>query len=47
MGNVDQEREELKKLYSSDSWNDKVDKMSDSQVTAIYLRFKSEGKLGK
>lgn len=42
------EREELKKLYpKSDSWRAKVDKMSSAQVTAIYLKFKREGKLGK
>jgi len=26
-------------------WSEKVDKMSDKQVTAIYLRLKSKGKL--
>ena len=38
-------REAVKKLYSSDSWQDKVKNMSDSQVVAIYLRFQREGKL--
>lgn len=43
-----QERQELLKLYpTSDSWKDKVSKMSDRQVTAIYLRFKKEGKLAR
>lgn len=42
------EREELKKAYpKSDRWADKVDKMSQSQVIAIYNRFRSEGKLGR
>lgn len=42
------EREELKKAYpNSKQWHDKVDKMSPSQVTAIYIRLRSNGKLGK
>jgi len=40
-----EKREALKKLYSSGSWLNKVKNMSEAQVTAIYLRFKSEGKL--
>lgn len=44
----DQEREELKKLYPGNKrWAEKVNKMSEEQVTAIYLRYRSEGKLGK
>ena len=38
--------EELKKAYSGEKWTAKVDKMSDSQVTAIYIRLKAQGKLG-
>lgn len=45
---TNQEREALKKLYpNSDSWQDKVKNMPEDQVTAIYIRFKTEGKLGK
>lgn len=44
---IEQEREELKKAYPSDSWASKVDKMSPTQVSAIYIRLKSQGKLGK
>lgn len=41
-------REELKKAYpKSENWHRKVDKMTPDQVTAIYIRLKSEGKLGK
>lgn len=41
-------REELKKAYpNSDSWKEKVEKMSEGQVTAIYIRLKAQGKLGK
>lgn len=40
------ERESIKKVYpNSHTWAEKVDRMSDSQVVAIYLRFKAEGKL--
>lgn len=46
MGN--QDREELKKAYPGNSrWADKVDRMNPQQVTAIYIRLRSEGKLGK
>lgn len=45
---VHMEREQLKKAYpNSKSWAEKVDKMSPSQVTAIYIRLKSQGKLGR
>lgn len=40
------ERDALKLVYpNSDSWLAKVDKMSDRQVTAIYIKFRSQGKL--
>lgn len=39
------EREALKSVYNSDTWAKKVNKMSDSQVIAVYLRLKSQGKL--
>jgi hypothetical protein len=40
-------RQELLKLYPSQKWRDKVIKMSPAQVTAIYIRIRDEGKLGK
>lgn len=40
-----QEREQLKKVYPSKTWARKVDKMTDDQVVAIYLRLKSQNKL--
>lgn len=43
--NVQQQREEIKKYYSSPSWTKKVNNMDDAQVTAIYLRLKGEGKI--
>lgn len=43
-----QKRQELLKAYpNSPTWKDKVGKMSDGQVTAIYIRLKAEGKLGR
>lgn len=42
------EREELKKAYpNSKQWHEKVEKMSADQVTAIYIRLRSQGKLGR
>ncbi len=38
-------REELKKVYPGQRWADKVNKMSDEQVVAIYIKFKAQGKL--
>lgn len=39
-------REELKKAYpNSKSWWARVDKMSESQVVAIYLKLKRQGKV--
>jgi hypothetical protein len=40
-----QEREAVKKIGKSPLWFDKVNRMSDAQVTAIYIRLKTEGKL--
>ncbi len=39
------EREEVKKVYPSESWASRVDNMSEAQITALYLKFKAQGKL--
>lgn len=39
------EREAVKKIGKSPYWIDKVNRMSDAQVIAIYLDLKSKGKL--
>jgi hypothetical protein len=39
--NTQFEREFLKGVYPSTSWQKKVDAMDDDQVIAIYLRIKS------
>lgn len=38
-------REELKKAYPNKRWADKVDKMPEDQVVAVYLRWKSTRKI--
>lgn len=44
MGN-NADRDQLKRAYPSPRWASKVDKMSDSQVVAVMLRLKQQGKL--
>lgn len=41
----DRTRNILRGAYKSQTWKDKVDKMSDAQVYAIYIKFKAQGKL--
>lgn len=45
MPNENQKRELLRDVYPSAKWWDKVKKMSDAQVVAIYLNLKSQGKV--
>lgn len=40
-----QKREALKSAYDGPGWASKVDKMSDGQVVAVYLRLKNQNKL--
>lgn len=42
---VQQMRLRLKKEYSSEQWQKKVDKMSDSQVIAIFKRLTNKGQI--
>jgi hypothetical protein len=45
-GTESKEREAVKAAYPhSTKWATKVSRMSDQQVTAVYLRFKSQGKV--
>lgn len=44
MGN-NAERELLKKAYPNKQWARRVDNMSDSQVVAVYMRLKLQGKV--
>jgi hypothetical protein len=43
--NTNQKREAVKGAYSGDKWKQKVDNMSDDQITAIYIRLKAQGKV--
>lgn len=45
MASTVQKREALKQAYSGQKWADKVNKMSDNQVIATYLRLKGQGKV--
>lgn len=45
MATVQEERTSLASVYPGRAWSDKVRRMSDSQVTAIYLRLKQQGKI--
>ena len=38
-------RKALKNVYLSPNWHEKVDKMHDSQVFAVYTKFKTQGKV--
>jgi hypothetical protein len=42
---VEQKREAVRTAYDGDKWKKKVDGMTDDQVTAIYIRLKSQGKV--
>lgn len=41
----DKEREAVKAVYPYQAWRDKVDKMPDNQVIALYKRFQRQNKL--
>lgn len=38
-------REAIKAVYASPRWADKVNKMPEAQVFAVYARFKRENKI--
>lgn len=42
---VDQMRYSISMAYSGKKWANKVKRMSDSQVIAVYHRFVAQGKL--
>lgn len=42
---VAQKREAVKGAYFGPGWKKKVDKMSDEQVIAVYLRLKNQQKI--
>lgn len=44
MDDIQKKRIAIRDLYGP-AWAKRVDKMSDSQVIALYLKFKNEGKI--
>lgn len=42
---TDTQREALKGVYSGDEWLQKVARMSEAQVNAIFLRLRKQGKV--
>ena len=42
---IEQKREALKRAYSGVRWRERVDKMKDDEVVAIFLRLKQQNKL--
>lgn len=45
MATESKEREALKAAYPGRQWQQKVIRMSDAQVTAVYLRLKQQNKI--
>lgn len=41
---TNEKRAAIARVYSSESWQQKVEKMSDNQVIAIYQKFLADGK---
>ena len=44
---VDQMRSEISRVYDSWNWRERVKRMSDAQVKAIYFRMLNDGTLEK
>jgi hypothetical protein len=42
---TDKTRHALLQAYPGKGWAKKVNKMTDSQVTAVYLRLRAQGKI--
>lgn len=46
MGDIFRKRELVKKAYPhSKTWKNKVEKMPDSQIVAVFLRLRRQGKI--
>lgn len=45
MAQANRERELVKAAYPSRKWADKVDAMTGSQVIAVYMRLRLQGKI--
>lgn len=42
---IPQKRRLVKEAYDGKTWHDKVDKMSDQQIIAVYFRLKRTNKI--
>jgi hypothetical protein len=45
MDDMSKKREAVMSAYNHPTWRDKVKNMTDSQVTAIFLRLKAQNKI--
>ena len=45
MVSTNEKRAQILKVYRGASWAEKVSKMSDTQINAIYIRFINEKKI--
>lgn len=45
MDDVSQKREAVMSAYNNPTWHSKVKNMSDSQVTAVFLRLRAQNKI--
>lgn len=43
---IEKKRAIIADAYSSESWKEKVMKMSPAQVTAVHIRLRNQGKIG-
>ena len=39
---IEQMKEEIKKVYPKETWESKIERMTDKQIIAIYHRFLEE-----
>jgi hypothetical protein len=45
MDDIFRKRELVKQAYPTQTWKDKVKKMPDNQIVAVYLRLRRQGKI--
>lgn len=45
MSDIEVKRAAIMKAYDSDRWQEKVKKMPDAQVLAVYKKFLAEGRI--
>lgn len=45
MDDIFRKRELVKQAYPTETWKEKVKNMSDSQIIAVFLRLRRQGKI--